>query len=75
LETSYSEIEAQSPQGDVQEGRRLIIIELERYNEIGELLIENRTTWFQGHVCYQDGGWRVSVTMAAIQMGVKEMGM
>ena len=29
-----SRIEVQSPQGDVQEGRRLMIIELERYNEI-----------------------------------------
>jgi len=33
-----SKIEAQSPQGDIQEGKRLMIIELERYNEIGELL-------------------------------------
>jgi len=52
-----------------------MIIELERYNEIGELLIENRTTGSQGHVCYWDGGRRVSVTMAAVHMGVEEMGM
>ena len=50
-------------------------IELERYNEIRELIIENRTTGFQGHVCHQDRGERVSVTMAAVCMGVKEMGM
>jgi len=52
-----------------------MIIELEKYNEIGELLIENRTTGFQGHVCYQDRDWRVSVTRAAVCMGVKETGM
>jgi len=49
-----------------------MIIELERYNEIRELLIENRTTGMQGHICYQDRGWRVSVTMAAVHMGVEE---
>src|SRR5882724_11237865 len=70
-----SKIEAESPQGDVQEGQGLMIIKLERYNEIRELLIENRTTRSQGHVCYQDGGQRVSVTMAAVHMGVEEMGM
>ena len=32
------------------------------------------TTGLQGHICYQDGGWRVSVT-TAVQMGKKEMGM
>ena len=52
-----------------------MIIELERYNEIRDLLIENRTTGLQGHICYQDGGRRVSVAMVAIHMGVKEMGM
>jgi len=70
-----SRIEAQSPQGNIQEGKRLIIIKLERYNEIGELLIENRTTGSQGHVCYWDGGQRISVTMAAVHMRVKEVGM
>ena len=39
-----------------------MIIKLERYNEIGVLLIENRTTGLQGHVSYWDGDWRVSVT-------------
>ena len=38
-----SKIQVQGPQGNVQEGQRLII-KLERYNEIGEILIENRTT-------------------------------
>jgi len=51
-----------------------MIIKLERYKEIGELLIENRTTVSWGHVCYQDGDWRVSVTIVAVHMGVKEMG-
>jgi len=52
-----------------------MIIELGRYNEGGEPLIGNRTTELQGHVCYRDGGWRVSVTRAAVHMGVEEMGM
>jgi len=52
-----------------------MIIELGKYNEIGELLIENRTTGSQGHVCYWDGGQKVSVTRVAVHMGVKEMGM
>ena len=54
---------------------RLMIIELRRYNKIGELLIENGTTGFQGHICYRDGDWRVSVTRVAVHMGMKEMGM
>ena len=45
-----SKIEAKSPQCNVQEGQRLMIIYLERYNEIRELLIENRTTGLQGHM-------------------------
>ena len=45
-----------------------MIIELERYNKIGELLIEIGSTGSQGHICYQDGDWRVSVTMAAVHM-------
>jgi len=40
-----------------------------------ELLIENRATGLQGHIHYQDGGQRVSVTKAAVCMGVEEMGM
>ena len=52
-----------------------MIIELERYNEIGELLIAIGITGSQGHVCYWDGGRRVSVTMAAVHMGVKRTGM
>ena len=52
-----------------------MIIKLERNNEIRELLIENRATGSQGHVCYRDRGQRVSVTKAAVHMGVEEMGM
>ena len=52
-----------------------MIIKLERYNKIGKLLTENGTTGSQGHICYQDGGQRVSVTRAVVHMGVKEMGM
>ena len=56
-------------------GIRLMIIKLKKYNEIRELLIENRTTGSQGHVSYWDRGWRVSITRAAVHMGVEEMGM
>ena len=52
-----------------------MIIELEKYNSAEELHIETRTTGSQGHVCYQNGDQRVSVTREAIHMGVKEMGM
>jgi len=52
-----------------------MMIKLERYNEIDELLIENRTTGSHGHICYWDGGQMVSVTMVAVCMGVKEAGM
>ena len=52
-----------------------MIIELEKYNKARELLIENRTTGSQGHICYWDGGWRASVTKAAVCMGVEETGM
>ena len=56
-------------------GIRLMIIELRRYSEIGELHIENGTTGSQAQVSYQDEVWEVSVTRAAVPMGVKEMGM
>ena len=48
-----------------------MIIELRKYKEVGELLIEIRTTGSQGHIHYQHGGQSVSVTMAAGE----EMGM
>jgi len=56
-------------------GQRLMIITLEKYNEVRELLIENGTTGLWGHICYQDGGWMVSVTTVAVCMGKKETGM
>ena len=52
-----------------------MIIELRKYNEIGELLIENRTTGLQAQVSYQDEVWEASVTRAAVYMGVKGMAM
>ena len=65
----------QGPQGDIQEEQRFMIIELETYNEIGELLIGNGTTGLQGHICYWDRGQRVSVTIVAVCMWKKETGM
>jgi len=52
-----------------------MIIELRKYKEVRELLIELGITGSQRHICCQDGGQRVSVTMVAVSMGVKEMGM
>ena len=52
-----------------------MIIKLERYNKIGELLIENRTTGLLAQVIYQDKVWEASVTRVAVHMGVKETGM
>jgi len=52
-----------------------MIIKLERYNEVGELLIENRTTGLQPHVHYWDRDQRVSVTGAAVCMEEKGTGM
>ena len=52
-----------------------MIIKLRKYNEIEELLIDNRTTESLEHVCYRDGGRRVYVTMVAVHMGVEETGM
>ena len=53
----------EGPQGDIQEGQRLMMIKLSKYNEVGELLIEIGTTGSQGHTCYWDGGWRVHTSM------------
>ena len=58
----------QGPQGDVQEGKRLMIIKLVKYNEIRELLIETAATGFQGNKCYWGRGLRVSITTAAVHM-------
>jgi len=52
-----------------------MIIKLGKYNEIGELLIGNRTTGSQAQVSYRDRFREASVTRVAVHMGVKEMGM
>jgi len=52
-----------------------MIIELRKYDEIGELLIENGTTGSQAQVSYQDRVQEASVTRVAVCMGVKETGM
>jgi len=56
-------------------GIRLIIIELRKYNQIRELLIENRTAGLQVQVEYWDVVREASVTRAAVHMGVKGMEM
>ena len=52
-------------------GVRLMIIKLEKFNQIGELLMGNRTTGSQAQVSYWDGVQKASVTRAAVCMGVK----
>ena len=52
-----------------------MIIELRKYIEIGELLIEKGSTGSQAQVIYQDGDRRVSVTRVAVCMEEKGTGM
>jgi len=52
-----------------------MIIELGKYNEVGELLIEKRTAGSQVHVCNWDRVQRVSVTRVSVCMEEKGMGM
>ena len=55
-------------------GTRLMIIELRKYNEIGELLIEKRTPRSQVQVGYWDIVWEASVTRVAVCMGGRRQG-
>jgi len=57
----------QGPQGDIQKGKRLMIIQLGEYNETDALLMD--ATGSQGHVCYQDGDQDIPVTTVAVHMG------
>ena len=52
-----------------------MIIELRKYNETGELLVEKRTTGSQAQVSYQDRVQEAPITMVAVCMGLEEMGM
>ena len=63
-----SRIEAYESSEQCSMGIRLMIIELRKYNETGELLIEKGTTGSQAQVIYWDGDWRVSVTGVAVRM-------
>ena len=45
-----------------------MIIELGKYNVAKEILIEKANTGLQGCVCYQNGGWKVQRTSAAVCM-------
>jgi len=56
-------------------GKRLKIIELEKYNSAKELHIETRTTGSQGHVCYRNRDRRASVTRVAVCMELEGTGM
>jgi len=52
-----------------------MIIELGKYNKTVELLIESRSAGLQGHVSNWDRGQRVSVTRAAVHIGLEKMRM
>ena len=52
-----------------------MIIELRKYIEVRELLIENGTTGLWAQVSYWDRDQRASVTRAAVHMEVEKMGM
>jgi len=56
-------------------GKRLMIIELRKYNKVRELHIENGTAGSQAQVSYRGVIRRASVTKAAVRMGVTETGM
>jgi len=52
-------------------GKRLMIIELRKYIEVGELLIEKGSTVSQAQVIYRVEDRRVSVNRAAVRIGGK----
>jgi len=49
-------------------GKRLMIIELRTYIEVGKLLIEKESAGSQAQVIYRGGDRRVSITRAAVRM-------
>ena len=59
----------QGPQGNIQEGKGLMIIKLGKYIETNALLIEMDATGSWGHIHYWDGDQKVSVTTVAGHMG------
>ena len=52
-----------------------MIIELRKYNETGDILMEKGTTWSQAQLSYWDRVRGTPVTRAAVHMGVKGTGM
>ena len=52
-----------------------MIIELRKYIEVGELLIESGITGSQAQVLYRNKDWRVFVTRVAVRMEEKGTGM
>ena len=70
-----SRIEAYESSEQCSMGIRLMIIELRKYNDIGELLIENRTARLQAQVDYRDVVQEAYVTRVAVCIGVKGMEM
>jgi len=49
-----------------------MIIELESYKQNQRTTYRDWNHRLHGHICYWDRGQRVSVTMVAVHMGVKE---
>jgi len=53
-------------------GKRLMIIELRTYIEVGKLLIEKESAGSQAQVIYRGEDRRVSITRAAVRMEGKD---
>jgi len=63
-----SKIEVRQSSKQCSMGKRLMIIELRTYIEVGKLLIEKESAGLQAHVIYRGEDWRVSITRAAVHM-------
>src|SRR5882724_6731509 len=69
-----SKIEVKQSSKKCSMGKRLMIIELRKYIEVGELLIEKGSTVLQVQVIYRGEDRRVSVTRVAVRIEGKGPG-
>src|SRR5882724_1558775 len=69
-----SKIEVRQSSKQCSMGKRLMIIELRTYIEVGELLIEKESAGLQAQVIYWGEDQRVSVTRAAVRIEGKGPG-
>src|SRR5882724_3635210 len=69
-----SKIEVRQSSKQCSMGKGLMIIELRKYIEVGELLIEKESTGSQAQVIFQGEDRRVSVNRVAVHIEGKEPG-